>query len=166
MPKTNETKQTRRPDVGTETVQLDVTVQAGWDAPPKLVNAHELAEYLDVDTRTIANYVGKGMPVYRAKPRPLYKLSDCFIWASYWAIQTGIFQRTRKTPPKRVSMREAWNRHIRFEAESLPIAGQEYICVPLRQDHPARMELLRLAAQGLPSLPMLGGDDLVDDEAA
>jgi hypothetical protein len=142
---------------GSVTVQMPAMMASASAAAPYLVPAQELADLLDVNTRSLANYVGAGMPVHTAKPRPLYSLADCLVWSAYYLHRTREFTKHRVPPPQRVTMRQARNWHLIREHDQCP-DGAEYTLVPLRHDHPLRRRMLADACEGLPALPLLSDD--------
>jgi hypothetical protein len=142
---------------GPVTVPMPALMTTASPPAPYLVPAQELADLLDVNTRTLSNYVGAGMPVHTAKPRPLYSLADCLVWSSYYVHRTREFTKHRVPPPQRVTMRQARNWHLIREHEQCP-DGAEYTLVPLRHDHPLRRRMLADACEGLPALPPLNDD--------
>ena len=142
---------------GPVTVSMPALMASASAAAPHLVSAQELADLLDVNTRTLANYVGAGMPVHTAKPRPLYSLADCLVWSAYYLHRTREFTKHRVPPPQRVTMRQARNWHLIREHDQCP-DGAEYTLVPLRHDHPLRRRMLADACDGLPVLPLLSDD--------
>jgi hypothetical protein len=95
-----------------------------------------------VSHTTVKNYVAKGMPVERLRPRPRFRGSDVILWF-------GFYEHLKRMGgvAGRVSIEDARNWHLarQYRTKEEPLG---FALVPLAHDHPLRERQLRIAAAG------------------
>lgn len=112
------------------------------------VTIEEVAEALDVSTRTVATYHGRGLPFIRdGRRRPVYSWPDVFAWSLALSIKTD---RASGKGPRHISREEAVEIALQSERRDMEPAGvHEYVTVPLDWDHPRRRDRLLRALAGV-----------------
>jgi hypothetical protein len=104
----------------------------------------EACENLDATDRTLRNWATKGMPTEPGPHgKPVYPVPDANIWALCYRVLVSRDPHGRG--PARLSAAEATRWHLREQMEEWP---EDFVLVPLDWDHPARQEMLQIAAAG------------------
>jgi hypothetical protein len=120
--------------------------------PPTLITGDELAVYLGVPVATIGTLTDCGMPVAEPGPVPRYRLGDCFVWFRLFQFH-AISGAHGSVLERHVDYQHALLWSTYHEIALLPELAADFVVVPMRHDHPRRLEQLRLACDGLPSVP-------------